>query len=282
MPSLSLARAANATFSPSYFPVAIFVGGTSGVGQGLAQAFARYTKGNAHIILIGCNPAAAESIIASFPKPKMERAQHEFVQCDVSLMRNIQATTEGTRRRRESTDGWHCIIMLDGSSYMTFCHSEEAKDSGEDAKAMTTLSPIAGGAINLDNLGLKKRYTAASAGLASPTYNDLMVESFAEQCPNIAFTHIFPGIVRTPLIKATHWALRPFNPLFGLLLASYLHLNFFFPRSRPIGVGHGRAASALSTPSTPLKTPRTHHILTKSDLIQSLMPAPSTRVSANP
>ena len=55
MPSLAAARAANAAFSPSYFPVAIFVGGTSGIGEATARAFARYTKGNAHIILVGRN-----------------------------------------------------------------------------------------------------------------------------------------------------------------------------------------------------------------------------------
>lgn len=40
-----------------------------------------------------------------------------------------------------------------------------------------------------------------------------MLQSFAAQHPDMAFTHIFPGIVRTPLIQAKHWALRPFNPL---------------------------------------------------------------------
>ena len=65
MPSISKIRADNAVFSPSYLPVALFVGGTSGIGQAAAEAFARYTKGDAHIIICGRNRAAAESIIAS-------------------------------------------------------------------------------------------------------------------------------------------------------------------------------------------------------------------------
>ena len=33
MPSSAAAQAANATFAPQYDPVAVFVGGTSGIGQ---------------------------------------------------------------------------------------------------------------------------------------------------------------------------------------------------------------------------------------------------------
>lgn len=91
MTSLQATRAANAAFSPSYLPVALFFGGTSGIGQATAEAFARHTKGNAHIIICGRNRVAAESIIASFPKSP--RGHYEFVECDALLMKNVQATT---------------------------------------------------------------------------------------------------------------------------------------------------------------------------------------------
>jgi NAD(P)-dependent dehydrogenase (short-subunit alcohol dehydrogenase family) len=98
MPSLSQIRTANAAFSPSYLPVAVFVGGTSGIGEAMAKAFARYTKGNARIIIVGRNKAAAESIFASFPKPTTAVSDtgplHEFVHCDATLMKNVHATTK--------------------------------------------------------------------------------------------------------------------------------------------------------------------------------------------
>lgn len=69
MPSLKDVKAENARYAPGYLPVAVFVGGTSGIGQGMAQAFAKHTNGNAHIVLVGRNEAAASAILASFPTP---------------------------------------------------------------------------------------------------------------------------------------------------------------------------------------------------------------------
>ena len=64
----SAIRSSNAGHALPRTPVAIFVGGTSGIGRSMAEAFARYTKRNAHIVLIGRNQAAAESILVTLPK----------------------------------------------------------------------------------------------------------------------------------------------------------------------------------------------------------------------
>jgi len=45
MPSLKDVQTTNAQFSPTYRPVAMFVGGTSGIGQAMAEKFAHHTKG---------------------------------------------------------------------------------------------------------------------------------------------------------------------------------------------------------------------------------------------
>src|SRR5258708_2748733 len=92
MPSLAAVRSANATYKVPYTPVALFVGGTSGIGQSMAQGLARYTDGNVHIVLCGRNKKAAEDIIATFP-PAAGGGKYEFVQCDVTLMKNIVVTT---------------------------------------------------------------------------------------------------------------------------------------------------------------------------------------------
>ncbi|KAJ7463461.1 hypothetical protein B0H11DRAFT_85425 [Mycena galericulata] len=94
MPTLAAAEASNAAFSPNYTPVAIFVGGTSGVGHAMAEAFAHQTRGRAHIILIGRNARTAEKILAGFPKPDESTESgwaHEFVQCDGESMASVRA-----------------------------------------------------------------------------------------------------------------------------------------------------------------------------------------------
>ncbi|KAJ7617336.1 NAD-P-binding protein [Roridomyces roridus] len=100
MPSLATAESTNATFSPSYIPIAIFVGGTSGVGQAMAEAFARQTNGRAHIILIGRSAASAAKIIAGFPQHNGEDGcLHEFVACDAESIKSVRAVCAGLRAR---------------------------------------------------------------------------------------------------------------------------------------------------------------------------------------
>ncbi|KAJ3504646.1 hypothetical protein NLJ89_g7828 [Agrocybe chaxingu] len=108
MPSLSVAKAANAAFTPSYVPIMVITGATSGIGQAIAQLFANNQHGRARLVLVGRNRAAAESIIASLPKPPSPAAQdapeqdqqpstettkpqpsYEFISCDMSLMKNV-------------------------------------------------------------------------------------------------------------------------------------------------------------------------------------------------
>ncbi|KAL1942117.1 hypothetical protein VTO73DRAFT_6647 [Trametes versicolor] len=242
MPSLALTRAANAAFSPTYLPVAIFVGGTSGIGKATAEAFARYTKGNAHIIIVGRNKAAADALIASFPKPTTPEAKHEFVACDVSLMKNIQATTAelltrlpklnflvlscglfNFRGRDDTEEGIDRRLGLHYYARWKFMYDllpllHRAKDAGEDAKAMSVLAPGYSKPVDLDDLGLKKAYSFPKAGVASPTYTDLAMESYAEQNPGISFVHIHPGVVRTPILQTRHPLLRVLNPLTYALL----------------------------------------------------------------
>ncbi|KAH9892461.1 hypothetical protein C8Q73DRAFT_746333 [Cubamyces lactineus] len=241
MPSLALARAANAAFSPAYFPVAVFVGGTSGIGKATAEAFARYTKGNAHIVIVGRNKSAADSIIASFPKPIAPEAKHEFVSCDAFLMKDIQRVTTSLRERLpkinflvlspglltfkgrvETPEGIDRRLGLHYYARWKFIYDlmpllQKARDAGEDAKVMSVLAAGHGKAVDMNDLGVKN-YSPAKAGMTSPTYTDLMMESYLEQNPGISFVHIYPGVVRTPLLQTSHPVLRYLNPISYALL----------------------------------------------------------------
>ncbi|KAJ6533419.1 NAD(P)-binding protein [Mycena vulgaris] len=227
MPSLSTVRAFNAAFAPSYTPVAIFVGGTSGIGQGMAEAFARHTKGNAHIVLVGRNRAAAEAILATFPKPTAPGAKHEFVECDITLMKNVGRVAGELRSRiptinflvltpgvmtmngrNETEEGIDRKLAVHYYGRWRFIQDllpavEAAKKAGQDAKVMSVLAAGMGGAIDLEDLGLKKSFSIANAAAAAPTYNDIMVNDLAARYPGLSFVHSYPGVVRTGLLKAS-------------------------------------------------------------------------------
>ncbi|KAF9061937.1 hypothetical protein BDP27DRAFT_1337301 [Rhodocollybia butyracea] len=210
-PSLAAARAINAAFSPSYIPVAVFVGGTSGVGQGMAEAFARHTKGNAHIILIGRNSSAADS----------------FVACDITLMKNVQKTTEelikrvprinflvissgvmNLNGRDETEEGIDRKLAVHYYARWKFIHGlvpalVKANEGGEDAKVFSVFSPGNAKKIDLDDLGLKKTFSLSNAALQGSTYNDLMIEGYASRYPSLSFIHSYPGGVRTNLTASS-------------------------------------------------------------------------------
>ncbi|KAH9932854.1 uncharacterized protein B0H18DRAFT_952045 [Fomitopsis serialis] len=226
MPTLSAVRTANAAFSFSRPPVAVFVGGTSGIGQALSRALAGYTQGNSNIVLCGRNRSAAEQTIKSYPKPTSLglRSSHSFVESDIFQMKNVQKTTSSLlsslpkvnllvlstgfmdfRGRDETDEGIDKRLALNYYARWKFIYDllpllKKAKDAGEEARVMSILGPGSGWKVDLDDLGLKKRYNPLKALTSAATYNDLMIESFAELEPRMSFVHAFPGLVRTPLM----------------------------------------------------------------------------------
>lgn len=202
MTSLAAIKTANATaLTPkSYLPVAIFLGGTSGIGQGLAEAFARHTKGNAHIIVVGRNQAAADAIIAKFPKPTSQDASHVFVKCDVASMTSVRAATSDILAKYskinyiamspgymtmkgfdETEDGIDRKLAVHYYGRWLFATRlvgalEKAKGDGEEGRLLSVLAAGKGAEVDFNDLGLKKTFSVTKAGLQAPSYNDLMVD----------------------------------------------------------------------------------------------------------
>ncbi|KAJ6583499.1 hypothetical protein DFH09DRAFT_1029161 [Mycena vulgaris] len=258
MPKLATAESFNSTFPLDYVPVAVFAGGTSGVGQAMAEAFARYTHGRAHIILIGRNADAANKILAGFPKPEDTKGwKHEFVACDATLMADVRATSAGLLARlprinflvisaganslvessetREGLD--HHLSLRYYSRYvwtkelLPLVHN--ARKLGQDSRVMSILGAGFGHAIDTNDIGLDKARSktikslkgvmisfAALKGMSySPGLNDAMMASFAAQNPELAFTHIHPGFVRTSAFHFEFgWLLAPLAWLFEFVM----------------------------------------------------------------
>lgn len=215
MPNLSEVRTLNASLSPKYSnPVAVFVGGTSGIGQGMAEAFARLTNGKATIILVGRNKTSAESILAKLHKSSESpnESVYEFVPCDVTLMRNVVAASKQILSKHQkvnflvlttgffSTAGYEATeegierkLAVSYYSRWKFINEllpglNHSRNAGEDAKVLTVLGAGRGREIDMDDLGLKKNYSFKNSAFAAPRYNDLMVEVRRQlSCPRLSY-----------------------------------------------------------------------------------------------
>ncbi|KAF8645242.1 hypothetical protein AX16_008069 [Volvariella volvacea WC 439] len=221
-------RAFNRSFVSKYGPpVGVFVGGTAGIGEAMAQAFSEHTKGNSRIIIVGRNRQAAESIISRLPPPPAPLPPHEFIQCDVTLMRNVHAaskelltkvpkinflvittgimTTDG---RVETDEGIDKKMAVNYYARWAFIKDLmpallKAKESSEDAKVMSVYSAGQGTALDLDDLGLKKKFSLARAAGQGSTYNDVMIEDLSVRYPGLSFVYSYPGPVRTNLVTGS-------------------------------------------------------------------------------
>ncbi|KAI5892441.1 uncharacterized protein SCHCODRAFT_02701384 [Schizophyllum commune H4-8] len=103
-------------------PVGVFIGGTSGIGRRMAAAFARHMEGNARLIIIGRNKAAADELIASLPSPA--NTLSEFLPCDCSLMRNIDAACEQLAKRNLEIINY---LVLSIGAVETLSHEKTAE-----------------------------------------------------------------------------------------------------------------------------------------------------------
>ncbi|KAJ7162848.1 NAD(P)-binding protein [Mycena filopes] len=241
MPKKAIILNSNAAFVPkSQNPVALFLGGTSGIGQAMARRFAQYTKGESHIILLGRNHQAARATISSFG-PTRSNGMYEFMECDATLMRNVTTTTTSLlgripklnflvltpgffsiiAGRDETAEGIDKKLALLYYARWKFIYDllpllKNASKSSEEAKVYSVLGAGTGRKIDFEDLGLKKRYSALKAATTAASYNDLMFERFAVDNPEVQFTHAFPGLVRTPMMLPKHWALKPFSPLISM------------------------------------------------------------------
>ncbi|KAG8833521.1 hypothetical protein FRC17_010553 [Serendipita sp. 399] len=222
MPTIETVQSAVASYNPPYIPTAVFIGGTSGMGQAMVEALARQTNGRVNICLVGRNEKAANTILSSLSLPSdPPTVAREFISCDVSLLHGIQTMTDKLLEsvgkinilvissggikfiRQETSDGLDLQMMLSYYSRFKIIQDlipalERAVNLGEDARVMSILGAGMRMKVPLDDLDLNKWQNRLKLQAMCGVYNDIMVKLQSERHPTLTFIHINPGLVDTP------------------------------------------------------------------------------------
>ncbi|PYH92167.1 short-chain dehydrogenases/reductase [Aspergillus ellipticus CBS 707.79] len=222
MPSLSEVRQSNATLASTRPDLtAVFVGGTSGIGEATAKQLAKaIPKPTIH--LVGRNPESGSRILEEL-RASNPNGTFRFVQADVSLLQNVDtacaeikakedhidllfmSTGHLAMSKKETPEGLENNHVLRYYSRMRFTQNllPLLQASRNSPRVVTVLGGGQEGTIELDNLALDKSWTFLKSTTYAATMNSLAVEHLAAAHPDISFLHVFPGLVRTPLINAT-------------------------------------------------------------------------------
>ena len=214
MPSLAVASARHSGVNLAG-KVAVVVGGTSGIGAGIAL---RLAQADASVVLVGRSRERAEQVMMRM-RAMSKTATHTFVSCDASLVGSVVqfsrefaqshtsldylVLTQGIatfQGRTETVEGLDVKMSLHYYSRVAFMRAlAPLLDRAPDPRVLTVLSagvhsPFVGYASDPD---LKTTYSLTNAANAAGFYNDIAVESMALEHPHISFTHAAPGIVKT-------------------------------------------------------------------------------------
>ncbi|ORY10616.1 hypothetical protein BCR34DRAFT_566391 [Clohesyomyces aquaticus] len=215
MVSLSEVRSQNASLK-SLAPglVAIFVGGTSGIGLYTAREFVRNTNAP-HVYLVGRNQTEATRIIAELQELNPS-SQLEFIKSDVSLLKNVDQACNQIKAkeskvnllfmtvgyltmkgRDETEEGLDRKFALHYYSRMRFAHNltpllhSAANDTDPKsrlARVVSVLDPQVGLKLlpNFADLSLKTTFSLKNCATHASAMNNFAVEHLAAENPDVS------------------------------------------------------------------------------------------------
>ncbi|TGJ83409.1 hypothetical protein E0Z10_g5351 [Xylaria hypoxylon] len=176
---------------PSALPpglVAVFVGGTSGVGEYTLKAFARYARAPKAIV-VGRSQEAADRILNECRRLNPD-GHFEFIRADVSLLKNVD---DVCRQIKEKVSVINVLFESQGS--MAF-HSESRlatprrQRRGSDIRRRHRPEQYPRQRIPTDEV----RDQVASIGT-------LMLEEAQRRASDVAFIHTVPGVVESGIMR---------------------------------------------------------------------------------
>jgi len=211
----------------------LVIGGTSGIGAGIALTLAQHPNPQSIIYIAGRREDAAARIIQQAQEHHNDRTKKavEFRKVDASLMKNIEAfciqlqqeLREGvinvlvlsqgiiTLQKKDTSEGINEMIALNYYGRMHFVRKlRELKLLALDCIIVNILNAKAGdpSGQKIDFNDLDMRRTGIVAGIQQNfAMSDIMIQDFGESQDTggarMTFIHDYPGFVKTDLVKNT-------------------------------------------------------------------------------
>ncbi|KAE8385386.1 hypothetical protein BDV23DRAFT_190899 [Aspergillus alliaceus] len=215
MVSLKTVQASNASLRSIPNLTALFVGGTSGMGQSTLRQLAKHTESPTAYI-VGRNQSRAKPFLTELQQIN-PKGRFNFIEADVSLVRNVDKACQQILQREthlnflfmtpggislggrnETPEGIDYLFALRYYARMRFV--QNLLPLLASARPSRVVSVYGGGfefGINTDDLDLKHNFSLLNAYKHSITMTSLSMEYLATSHPAVSFVHVYPGLVGT-------------------------------------------------------------------------------------
>jgi NAD(P)-dependent dehydrogenase (short-subunit alcohol dehydrogenase family) len=239
---------------------AVVVGGTSGIGRGVAV---RLAKANASVTIVGRDEKRAQEVLADLARVGGS-GSHTFARVDGSSIASTKdfskaflasqptvdvlvlthgiATIQGRTETPEGLDQKLAVHYFGRIAFIAGLlpglRASARADPTFTPRVLTVLSAgVHGQYVHYaDDFELKEHYSLKNAADAAGLYNDVAMDSLARAERSIAFAHAAPGLVATNWGKEMPGAIRALLSLIRPFARSLLDCGEFMsePLLRPI------------------------------------------------
>ncbi|KAK9312070.1 hypothetical protein V1524DRAFT_440462 [Lipomyces starkeyi] len=198
--------------------VALFVGGTSGIGKGTLIQFAKYANAP-KVYIVGRSKASATPLLNELKSLNPE-GTFIFIETEISLIRNADEVCEGIKVKEQKLD-----LAFLSPGFLSGAGRQETSEGIDTFCALSyyvrlriiynllpllsaspsprVVSILAGGkerTIDIEDLEIRNGYSLAKAVDICTTQTTLAFEELAKSYPMVAFCHVHPGFVTTGII----------------------------------------------------------------------------------